>query len=442
MPFLKTLQHLKTASTLHGILLLSVIARVLAALYLGNDVVELPGIHDQISYHELALRVLGGYGFSFGEVWWPITAANAPTAHWSFLYTLYLTAVYALFGINPIVARLIQAVIVGICHPYITFKLGELAFNKRVGLIAAGLTAVYLYFIYYSAALMTETLYISGILASLYLIIRLAQVQGKEERKLILLLGVTIGGTILLRQLFLLLVPFLFAWLWWVRYQNGRSLPLQATLLPLLIAAAMILPFSLYNYQRFDRFVLLNTNAGYAFYLGNHPIYGTRFVPILTPEMGSYQDLIPSELYALDEAALEQELMARGVQFVFDDPIRYLQLSASRIPAYFNFWPSASSSLISNLSRLGSFGLLWPFMLYGLFGSLRQAKWHTILLQPYALLIMFAIAYTALHLLTWALIRYRLPVDGVMLLFAGTAVLTLFQRLFNPKEQLQATVSS
>jgi hypothetical protein len=43
-----------------------------------------------------------------------VTAAGAPTAQWSFLYTLYLVVVYGLFGIHPLEARLIQAVIVGI----------------------------------------------------------------------------------------------------------------------------------------------------------------------------------------------------------------------------------------------------------------------------------------------------------------------------------------
>ena len=47
-------------------LVLAVLLRVAAAFYLGNQVVNLPGTFDQISYHNLALRVLGGHGFTFG----------------------------------------------------------------------------------------------------------------------------------------------------------------------------------------------------------------------------------------------------------------------------------------------------------------------------------------------------------------------------------------
>ncbi len=66
-----------------AIVAISILFRLVACIYLGDQVEVLPGTFDQVSYHNLALRVLSGYGFSFGELWWPITAANAPTAHWS-----------------------------------------------------------------------------------------------------------------------------------------------------------------------------------------------------------------------------------------------------------------------------------------------------------------------------------------------------------------------
>ena len=127
---------------LGGIIVLSVVLRILAALYLGDPVVDLPGTADQVSYHNLALRVMGGHGFTFGESWWPMTPAGEPTAHWSFLYTFYLVAVYSLFGGHSLAARLIQAVLVGVLHPYLTFLIGKRVFSAKVGLWAAGLTAL------------------------------------------------------------------------------------------------------------------------------------------------------------------------------------------------------------------------------------------------------------------------------------------------------------
>ncbi len=158
--------------------------------------------------------------------------------------------------------------------------------------------------------------------------------------------------------------------------------------------------------------MLLNTNAGFAFYWANHPVHGTDFKALLPPDGPSYQELVPPELRSLDEAALNDALMARGWGFVAADPGRYLRLSLSRVKDYFMFWPSPDSGRLSNLARVLSFGLALPFMLYGLWRSRRD--WRRCL--PVHL---YTGCYVMLHLLSWALVRYRLPVDGVLLVFAG-----------------------
>jgi 4-amino-4-deoxy-L-arabinose transferase-like glycosyltransferase len=412
------------------ILAVSVLLRVGSAFFMGNTVTDMPGTADQLSYHNLALRVLDGHGLTFGEPWWPATRAGEPTAHWSYLYTGYLVGVYALFGPNPLAARLIQAVIVGLLQPVLVYLLGRRLFGSAAGLAAAALTAVYIYFFYYAGALMTEPFYINAILASLLLAIRLVDRAQIERPGWDLGLGLTLGATlliaILLRQLFMLIVPFLFGW---VLLAGWKRMP--ALILAGMVIVVGILPFTAYNYARFQSFVLLNTNAGYAFFWGNHPIHGERFIPILPGEMGSYYSLLPPELLHLNEAELDQALLKRGLQFIADDPGRYVLLSLSRIPPYFMFWPSADSGFISNLSRVGSFGIMWPFMLYGLIRALRAGK-QAVRLRPPApvtLVYLFLLLYTGIHILTWTLIRYRLPVDAVLLAFAGLALLDLFLRI-------------
>ena len=420
------------------IISISILLRVFAAIYLGDQVVILPGIYDQISYHNLALRVLNGHGFTFGETWWPMTAAGAPTAHWSYLYTSFLVVVYALFGPHPLAARLIQAVLIGVLQPYLVYRIGRLLFSNVVGLIAAGLTAVYTYFVYYAAALMTESFYITAILGVIFvamlLVDRVVVAGGNKSRVryryLFIVLGLTLGLIVLLRQLFLLFIPFLFLWIWWASYKRGGRSLASGLLFTTVIIVVLILPFTIYNYIRFGRFVLLNTNAGFALFWANHPIYGTNFEPILPSEMGSYQSLIPDDLRHLDEAALDQALLKRGFQFILDEPVRYVKLSISRIPAYFNFWYSSESGLISNIARMTSFGLLWPFMLYGVLLSIsRDIKSINFLTSPSFLLYIFIGFYTALHLLIWALIRYRLPVDAVLVIFAGYALFDIYSRI-------------
>ncbi len=459
-------------SKLKLIILLSITLRVAAAFYLDDEVVNLPGTADQISYHTLALRVLDGHGFTFGQAWWPVTAANEPTAHWSYLYTIYLAAVYTIFGPHPLAARLIQAIMVGALQPYLIYRIAiqtfgthpisESSFQGRVvnrsteknvtgefphlpasivhkiPLLAAGITAIYVYFAYYAAALMTESFFIVALLGSITLTIDLTRCTTNSQcRNMAIASGLAISITVFLRQLFLLFVPFLLLWLILSTYKRYAWSQLAlAVFIPIVVVILAILPVTIYNYTRFERFVLLNTNAGYVLFWGNHPIHGTRFID--ASEMGeTYQKLVPSELRHLDEAALDQALLKRGVQFILDDPERYVYLSLSRIPAYFKFWPDPDSGKVSNVARVSSFGVFLPFILYGLFRlsfNTRYSTPATFFVQPpfsVILLYLFVVIYTAVHLLTWALIRYRLPVDAVLLIFAALAIADLSQSMLN-----------
>lgn len=429
-------RHFTPRRVLVVILALSVLARIGSALLMGDTVEVLPGIFDQVSYHTLALRLLGGHGFTFDQEWWPITPAGQPTAHWSYLYTGYLVLVYAVFGAHPLAARLIQAVLAGLLLPWLTYRLGRRLApgSQAVGLIAAAWSALYGYFAYYGGALMTETFYILCILWMLDAALEVAA-QENPPLRLWLLLGLACGLTALLRQVILPFVLVLFIWLAWVKVGRGRvgmglRRALPGALAALVVMGALILPVTAWNYSQFGRFVLLNTNAGYAFFWSNHPVHGYAFVSLFTPDMPTYQELIPAELRGLDEAALNDALMQRGWQFVFADPLRYLALCVTRIPDYFMFWPSPQSSTLSNIVRVGSIGVALPFMLAGLMLWWRRAwragKW-ALLRTPGGLLLLFMLVYTGIHLASWAGIRYRLPVDAVGLLFAAIALHQLTQ---------------
>jgi 4-amino-4-deoxy-L-arabinose transferase-like glycosyltransferase len=419
---------------LAAIILLAILLRVIAAIYLGDYVVDFPGTFDQISYDMLAQQVLGGHGFTVAKTWWPQTPAGQPTAHWSYLYTLYLGVVYSLWGYHPLIARLSQAVLAGFLMPWLVFRLGRHHFNSKVGLVAAACMAVYAYFIYYAAALMTETFYITAILWTLDLVGQLG-----KSRSLTLsrgfLLGLALAITVLLRQVFLLFVPILFGWLLWRSFYK-QTRPIVQMVKVLVVATAIlalsIMPWTVRNYQAFGQFVLLNTNAGFAFFWGNHPIHGSNFIAILPDDGPSYQDLIPPELKTLNEAELDQALLKRGLGFVQADPGRYIILSISRLKDYFEFWPSSKSGLISNVSRVISFGLLWPFMVYGLILGLRRSNSNEI-----SILYLLVGIYTLVHLLTWALIRYRLPVDAVLLVFASVAIVEVWTKLGHRYTELQ-----
>jgi len=142
--------------------------------------------------------------------------------------------------------------------------------------------------------------------------------------------GLSLGATVLFRQIFLLFLPFLFVWaLWSRRKQAGK-----ASLLPLAISVSIVLvavlPFTFYNYAA--SIVLCYSIPTLAMLSSLAIIRSTArnlFHP--TKRVGRLRCAHPKELYGMDEAALDQELLRRGLNFVRDDPKRYILLSASRI---------------------------------------------------------------------------------------------------------------
>lgn len=397
-------------SLLLWLIMLGVLVRVALAFALGDEATPISGAADQYTYDALAQRVIAGHGFSFATGWYPFTRADEPTAHWSYLYTLYLAAVYALVGHHPLAARLIQAILSGL-NCWLAYRLGCQLFGVSVGLAAAALTAAYAYFVFFGAALMTQSFYIMALLAAVSLAIDLTE---RSDRRRWILLGMVLGLGVLLRQTLLLFVPLLITWIAWMQRPRWADVALAIG-----IVAALVLPWTLRNYYVFGDFLLLNSNGGFWFYSSNHPNQGTDFNP-------TYAAPLPPDLTALAEPAVDRELYRRALGFIVSDPARFIRLSLSRIPHYFWLLPSTQSSTASNLGRILSFTLYLPLMLYGLY--LSRSCWR--LCMPLYLYVGFD---TILHLMSWAAPRYRLPSDALLMVFAGLALRELVHRIFfNP----------
>jgi hypothetical protein len=418
---------------LASILVLAVLLRLGVTLYLGNEVDAPELLTDQRSYHALGARLVSGHGFSFERGWYPFTTAAAPTAHWSFLYSLFVAGVYALTGAQPLAVRLVQAVLGGLLLPWMVYRLARALFSDpaaevgrlaaTIALVAAFLAAIYAYFVLYAATLMTETFFIIVVLWSLERGLALAGRLRNEPVlrslwPLGLALGTSLGLATVLRQSILPWVPVLFLYLLWLGWRT-EHLRITAVTLTLtgVILIAFVVPWTVRNYVVYDDFLLLNSNAGYAMYSAQHPMHGTNFREFDAAPL-------PSGTLGRPEPELDRELMREGIQFILDDPGRYLLLSLSRVRAFFEFWPTPDTTLLHNVGRTASFGLLLPLLLYGLVLAVRRPGF----LKRNALLFLFAGFYTLLHLLTWAMVRYRLPVDAALLPLAALALVDLLQR--------------
>jgi len=256
-------------------------------------------------------------------------------------------------------------------------------------------------------------------------------------------LAVSLGLATLLRQSILPWIAVMYLYILWetwkIREKNQRkSGPtfgwhvISVISVPLIVVL-FVAPFTIRNYIAYGDFLLLNSNAGYAMYSAQHPMHGTSFQEYAAAPLPDDIDHA-----SMNEATWDKELMRRGIGFVLADPGRYLLLSLSRVRDFVEFWPTADTSPLFNLGRVLSIGILLPFMLYGVFLAVRPHRQDSQHLQPATcnssrifnlqssiFNLSFMVFYSLLHIFTWAMPRYRLPVDAVALPFAALALWTL-----------------
>ena len=396
---------------LFGILAIALILRVAMAVYLGDTVSGLSGAHDEISYSMLGQRYAAGYGMTFPEAWYPWIEANAPQSYYSYSISLFLGGIYALFGYHPLAARLIMAVMSTLIV-WMVFLVGRRLFNEKVALLATAITALYAYLIFYGVTLVTETPFTLALLIALYLAVRMRAGEMTGFWAWVLL-GFVLAVAVLLRMAVIFFIPIL---LFWLFFAIRKHTSIFMLVIPLVIIGLAVLPLAMRNWQLWHQFLLLEAQFGHVFWNGNHPDHLGNFHPFKVFP-------IPAEVLALkNDVLITNTLLRMGIQNVLADPGNFIMLTLTRLREFFLFWPTEDSTLWANLLRIGSFGIVLPFALYGLVSNLRR-------FQELAPIYLFFVVHTGIYAVTWTMIRYRVPLDPFFILFAAYTLYTLYSRV-------------
>lgn len=391
--------------------LVALIARLAYAATLPPDIV-ITFEADPLTYDQIARNLLAGRGFSGASFYYP-PGTDYPTAFWDALYPLFLAGVYSVFGHSIPAVRDVQAVL-GAVAVGLTYLLGRRLGGPVTGIIAAGISAAYPFFIYYSAQLLTETLFMTLILGVFVVALEAARRPASRMRRAVwfAVLGVLTGLAALCRaEAF----AFGIALVLWAAWRSADGWPACAWNAGIALALLLLvmLPWGVRNQLAHGQFILTTTKLGYNLYKYYHPqMTADQKVPTVPfPEFGD-----------LTEPEREAVMRREGIRFMVEDPGRTVWFMLNKLALLFKLTPSNEVNQRYALVSLASYGALLPFMAAGAVLAARRGG----LFWPVLAYVAFSVATKAM---VFAGIRLRMQIEPFLIIFAALALSALLQRV-------------
>jgi len=362
---------------------------------------------DPLTYDQIARNLLAGRGFTGASFYYPPNTEN-PTAFWDPLYPAFLAALYWLFGRSVLIVRVVQAVL-GAGAVALTFLLARRLAGTPAALVAAAISAIYPFFIYYAAQLLTETLFMALMVGSFVAGYR---AQDTARRRWFAVFGAVTGLAALCRAeayvFGLALIP-------WLAVRAARPWRRRAALAAVGWAALLVvmLPWGIRNQVTHGQFIMTTTKLGYNLYKYYHPtMTADQTVPVVP-----YPDLDD-----LTDPQREAVMRREGVGFMLATPRRTLWFMANKVALLFKLTPSNDVNRKYALVSVASYGVLLPFMAAGLVMALRwRGDW-----LPVAAYVLFGVATKAA---VFAGIRLRMQIEPFLIVLASATVVALVARL-------------
>jgi 4-amino-4-deoxy-L-arabinose transferase-like glycosyltransferase len=236
------------------IVVIAIALRLAWVLYAAR---EPRGFHDPTLYEVFAARIADGHGY---------TAANGEaTTYYPVGYIGALGAVVWLVGLTPLpenvsMTAAVFNLVLGVGTVALTFEVGRRLFDNRIGLIAGAVVALWPNLIFHTAVILTETLFIFLVMAAILLLVALAASTERIGWRRLVVFGVILALSALVRPISLMLLPVLLVVLVvaGTRWRLAFGYVGTATLAVVLV----LMPWTIRNVQATDAFVPISTNLG------------------------------------------------------------------------------------------------------------------------------------------------------------------------------------
>lgn len=385
---------------------------------------------DQVVYISAAGRIISGHGLSFSRedgwlrhrmvteetfrsTWamdpgymFGIMPVETPTAAIEPGYPLMLAGVFLLTG--PVTGGVfLLNCLFALLGAWAIFRLVRDNWGWKQGLLASLIWSLYPYYIYYSAYAMTETIHFA-----LLPVLALLTLRAMTSRWSGLASGISTGFLFLVRSTAIFLLPLQMLWLFLRRRWREALLAFCGFVL-------CCVPWVVRNEISLGSPVLMPTKGALNLWMRNNPdlleLEGI-VLPGFVRDNINRRDLL--EYPSMDGVETEVErsglLMERARDFILANPVLIAYLTVLRAGSFLS---PAGGTLDHPLARMAGFVIYLPMLVMAAVEALRRRRDPAVIF-----LVLMFVLYLALHSLAHGGVRYRLPVDMVLMVLASLFV--------------------
>ena len=407
----------KAATSLLLIVVVALGVRFAFAWYEARQISEkaLSIVPFQTETGHIAYSIASGRGFSS-----PFQRDTGPTAWLAPVYPCLFAGIFKLFGtytLHSFFAALFLNVLfsAGACVPL--FYAG-----KRIAGLGVASAAAWLWALFPNAVIIPfEWIWDTSLSALLVATLLSATLELAESRRLLdwSLYGFLWGFALLTNPAIGLLLPFFLAW---AAYRTrGHNRGANSFLRPLLaasIAALCCVPWTVRNYVQFHRFIPLRSNFAFELYIGNNENYDDEHR--LRPGAVTQDREILRYLH-MGETAFMDEEKRKAVAFITAHPRIESWLITQR---FVDFW-TGTATPIASFRQADSLWLRLILLcndaapLCALLGIIVLLATKNVYASPVVAVPVF---FPLLYYVTHTSLRYRHPIDPVVMLLAAVGV--------------------
>lgn len=364
---------------------------------------------DEIEHDRLAVGIVNSAQY--------VDSEGRPTSYRPPGYPAFLALIYSAAGRSLLAVRLIQALIgsLSVCLFYI---LADKIFGPPTAVFTGIFTSFYMIFVRCANFLYTEILFTFLLLLTIYLCI--------NHEKLTLLrccfLGFICGILTLIKTIAFFVPMILIAYIAFKLDEKGRRLKKAQKYAFAIIACflCVLLPWTIRNYKVHKNFVLVSTNGGLNFYQGVCWSGKGVFNP---GEKG--KEIWAKANNTESETERSRIFMKEAINIYLSKPLFALKMLPVR---FLFFWSIIDWEILGSQIINYHFVFIFPFACIGIFLALR----NLVSKKEIWLLLFFIFYFTSFTFLFPGVPRYRIPIDGFIIMFGGFAVCKIIE---NPEKR-------